>query len=299
MNVSSASSNLSLKATVSATRPGYIGAVAVESGGKTSYTAADYAYKTYFLIAGALKYAILSLTTGNSTGSAWTSAVHQVETATAVGTVTTAGDATITVTAAGLTGSPLAISVAVALNDTPTLWAAKVRTALAADAAVGAMFYISGATDAIILTRKEKAAYVVGPDTYDIAYANDATLNVAIANDTSAGITADATSANTTTAVEAVGTVIWNDDIDFEGRALASPSAIYALAIEHSTLDEDGQTSNYSIGTEYSGRVTSTTTQSSTVAMSYPDAVSILDPALVITATSETGLAVVTVIGKE
>tara|TARA_R110000764_G_scaffold229993_1_gene321066 strand:- start:12432 stop:13331 length:900 start_codon:yes stop_codon:yes gene_type:complete len=299
MNVSSASSNLSLKATVSATRPGYIGAVAMDSGGKTSYADADYAYKTYFLIVGASSVATLNLATGDATGTAWTSPVHQVETATAVGTVTTAGDATITVTAAGLTGSPLAISVAVALSDTPTLWAAKVRTALAADAAVGAMFDISGATDAIILTRKAKASYVVGTDTYDIAYANDATLNVAIANDTSVGITADATSTNTTAAVVATGVTIWNDDIDFEGRSLASPSVIYALGIEHSTLDEDGQTANYTIGTEYSGRVTSTTAQSSTVAMSYPDAASILDPALAITVTSETGVTVVTVIGKE
>lgn len=298
MNVSSASSNLSLKATVSATRPGYIGAVAMDSGGKTSYTDADYAYKTYFLIAGGLSAGILDLATGDSTGSAWTSAVHQVETATAVGTVTTAGDATITVTAAGLTGSPLAISVAVALSDTPTLWAAKVRTALAADAAVSAMFDISGATSAIILTRKAKASYVVGPDTYDIAYTNDATLNVAIANDTSVGITADATSTNTTTAVEAAGTTIWNDDIDFEGRALASPSAIYALAIEHSTLDADGQTVYYTLGTQYSSRLASTTAQSSSVLLNYPDAATIID-SMNITTAAETGVTVVTVIGKE
>jgi hypothetical protein len=301
MNVSSASSNLSLKATVSATRPGYIGAVAMDSGGKTSYADADYVYKTYFLILGAASVATLNLETGDATGTTMTlgGPIRQVETATAVGTVTTAGDATITVTAAGLTGSPLAIPVAVALSDTPTLWAAKVRTALAADAAVGAMFDISGTTDAIILTRKAKASYVVGPDTVNIAYANDATLNVAIANDTSVGITADATSTNTKAAVVASGVTIWNDDIDFEGRSLASPSTIYALGIEHSTLDEDGQTANYTIGTEYSGRVKSTIDQSSTVAMSYPDAASILDPSLAITATSETGVTVVTVIGKE
>ena len=298
MNVSSASSNLSLKATVSATRPGYIGAVAMDSGGKTSYADADYAYKTYFLIGGGVSVATLDLATGDALGTTWTAPIHQVETATAAGTVTTAGDATITVTAAGLTGSPLAISVAVALSDTPTLWAAKVRTALAADAAVGAMFDISGATTAIILTRKAKASYNIGPDTVDISYANDATLNVAIANDTSAGITAAASSANTTAAVEAAGVTIWNDDIDFEGRSLASPSAIYALGIEHSTLDEDGQVIDYTIGSEYTGQTEVTTTRTSDVFLSYPHAASILDT-LTLISTAETGLAVVTVIGKE
>ena len=298
MNVSSASSNLSLKATVSATRPGYIGAVAMDSGGKTSYADADYAYKTYFLIGGGVSVATLDLATGDALGTTWTAPIHQVETATAAGTVTTAGDATITVTAAGLTGSPLAISVAVALSDTPTLWAAKVRTALAADAAVGAMFDISGATTAIILTRKAKASYNIGPDTVDISYANDATLNVAIANDTSAGITAAASSANTTAAVEAAGVTIWNDDIDFEGRALASPSAVHALGIEHSTLDEDGQVINYTIGSEYTGQTEVTTTRTSDVFLSYPHAASILDT-LSLISTAETGLAVVTVIGKE
>ena len=298
MNVSSARSNLSLKATVSATRPGYVGAVAIDAGGKTDYTDSDYAYKTCFLITGGVTTGQLNLATGDASGTSFTTPVHQVETATAVGTVTTAGDATITVTAAGLAGSPLALSVAVALTDTPAQWAVKVRTALAADSAVSAMFTISGATDAIILTRKAKASYVIGPDTVNISYANDGTLNVAIANDTSAGITADPTSTNTTTAVEAAGTVIWNDDIDFEGEPLASPSAIYALAIEHSTLDDDGQIINYSIGVEYTGQTETTTARSSDVFISYPHAASILDT-LTLISTAETGLVEVTVIGKE
>jgi len=47
-----------------------------------------------------------------------TSGVLQVETAVVVGTITLAGNAKFTVTAAGMTGSPKDISVAVALNDT-------------------------------------------------------------------------------------------------------------------------------------------------------------------------------------
>ena len=121
---------------------------------------------------------------------------------------------------------------------------------------------------------------------------------MAIANDTSAGITAAASSVNTTAAVEAAGVTIWNDDIDFEGRALASPSAVHALGIEHSTLDEDGQVINYTIGSEYTGQTEVTTTQTSDVFLSYPHAASILDT-LSLISTAETGLAVVTVIGKE
>ena len=286
-----------MKATVSATRTGYIGAVAMDAGGKTSYTDSDYAYKTYFLIAGASSNAAFSLATGASTGgTTWVDAVHQVETATCAGTAL--GDLTTTVTAAGLTGSPLAIPVAVDSGDTAAVWAVKVRAALEANAAVAAMFEIGGATTAIILTRRAKASYIVGPDTYDVSYTNDATLNVALENAAVGGITEDTTSTNTTAAVEAVGSVVWNNDIDFEGRALPSPSAIYALGIEHSTLDVDGQILNYTIGSEYTGRTETTTARDSNVFLSYPHSASILDT-LTMTATAGTGLTVVTVIGKE
>lgn len=298
MNVSNAKTKSTLDAVLSPTRAGSIGSITISSGSKTDYTTADIAYQTQYILAGTTTAATLDLTTGNAGGDAWVTPVHQVETATAAGTITTAGDATITVTAAGLTGSPLALTVAVALSDTPTLWAVKVRAALSADAATSAMFDVSGATDAIILTRKPLATYALGSDSIGMAYANDATLNVAIANDTSVGITAAATSANTTSGVLGDGAYIANDDIDFEGIALASPSAVYAIAIEHSTLDASGQTMNYTIGSEYSGRLTSTTTQSSDVLLTYPDAATILDT-LTLTGTSETGLVIVTVIAKE
>ncbi len=108
----------------------------------------------------------------------------QIETATIVATITTAGNATITVTAVGMANTPKAISVAVALEDTASLVAGKVRTALAADADVSAFFDVSGATDKVVLTAKVKAA-------------NDTTMNIASADGTSVGITAAATSADT------------------------------------------------------------------------------------------------------
>jgi hypothetical protein len=114
--------------------------------------------------------------------------VAQVETATAAGTITGPGNAAVVVTAAGMTGTPKTLHVAVLENDTAADWAGKVRVALAADAAVAALFTVSGATTAIILTRKTPAA-------------NDGTLNISLDNDTCTGITTAATSANTTAGV--------------------------------------------------------------------------------------------------
>lgn len=115
----------------------------------------------------------------------------QVETVTVAGTVTTAGNATLTVTAAGMTGSPKAISVAVSLNDSAAVVAQKVRETLALDSAVTALFDVSGVGIAVALTRK-------------VAAANDATLNIAIANGTCAGLTAVPTSTDTTPGVAPV-----------------------------------------------------------------------------------------------
>ena len=78
----------------------------------------------------------------------------QVETATAVGTVTEDGDVAVTVTSADLASSPKVISVPVVTNDDASNIALAIRTALAADADISAVFTVSGATDAIILTKK-------------------------------------------------------------------------------------------------------------------------------------------------
>lgn len=126
--------------------------------------------------------------------------VLQVETATAVGTITGSGNAALTVTAAGMTGSPKEINVDVLENDTAADWAAKVRTALSEDAAVAALFDVSGATTAIVLTRKTAAA-------------NDATLNIAIDNGDCTGITPAPTSANTAQGVPADTVSVGVDDV--------------------------------------------------------------------------------------
>src|SRR3989304_4511581 len=82
----------------------------------------------------------------------------QVETATVVGTITQAGDATFTITATGMTGSPKAISVAVLLNDTASQVAQKAIQTIRADAAVTAMFFVGGTGTTVVLTRKTAVA---------------------------------------------------------------------------------------------------------------------------------------------
>lgn len=111
--------------------------------------------------------------------------VSQVETATAAGTITAGGNATVVVTGDDIVGSPLTVSVAVANTDTASTWAGKVRTALGAVTAITSLYTVGGTTTAISLTRIVKRY-------------NDSTLNISLANGTCTGITAAPTSANTT-----------------------------------------------------------------------------------------------------
>lgn len=115
-----------------------------------------------------------------------TPGVCQVISTVAVGTITTAGNVTATLTAAGLAGSPIALSVAVLLGDTAAMWAQKVRLALAANATITAVFSIDPALDASITLRRINPA------------ANDVTLNLALANGTSVGVTAAPTATQVT-----------------------------------------------------------------------------------------------------
>ena len=118
-----------------------------------------------------------------------TGSVAQVETAVVVedvpGTLT-AGNAALTFTSA-LTGV-LSISCALATNDTQDQVATKFRAALNANTTFATYFTASGATNNVIMTALTAAA-------------NDATLNLAYADDTCAGLTDDATSNNTTAGV--------------------------------------------------------------------------------------------------
>lgn len=117
------------------------------------------------------------------------SGVAQKETATIVGTITGSGNATVTVTAAGLTGSPITLSVAVLNLDTAAQVATKIRAALNANAVIAAFFTVGGAGDDVTLEKLGASAL------------NDATFNIAYTNDDCTGLTPDATSADTTAGV--------------------------------------------------------------------------------------------------
>lgn len=108
----------------------------------------------------------------------------QIETATVVGTISTAGNATVIVTGKNLVGSPITLSVAVALSDTATLVAGKIRTAMNANAYIPLMYTVGGTGAVITLTNI-------------IAKEDDSTLNISVANGTCAGLTNALTSANT------------------------------------------------------------------------------------------------------
>jgi hypothetical protein len=191
-------------------------------------------YLVRAIFAGSSDVLELDLTTNDTTGStAWVAGAAQVETATAAGTITVSGNATVIVTAAGMTGSPKTITVAVVSGDTATLWAAKARTALAADAAVAAMFTVSGATTAIILTRKPLATFTTEDGPLNVYAANDGTLNMALADDTSTGITEAASSANTTAGVASDGVKIYGGGgVDHQGDALGTLTEFRGLRFQ-------------------------------------------------------------------
>lgn len=106
---------------------------------------------------------------------------NQAEEATIAGAVSGSGNATVIVTAAGMTGSPITLSVAVLENDTAAQVAGKIRTALGLNDNITGFFTVSGTDTKVKLTKKTYAA-------------TDATLNISVANGTCSGITQDLTS---------------------------------------------------------------------------------------------------------
>ena len=150
--------------------------------------------------------------------------VNQVETATAAGTITAGGNATVVVTGDDIVGSPLTVSVAVANTDTASTWAGKVRTALGAVTAITSLYTVGGTTTAISLTRIVKRY-------------NDSTLNISLANGTCTGITAAPTSANTTPGINPAkcwrisGTTYAGDD--FEGVDFPAIQDFLGFQVRH------------------------------------------------------------------
>jgi uncharacterized protein YceK len=239
MSISDARGSIGLTATGSPSRPNVSGTVVI--GVPTSQVRlsdANVFYAVQALILGSGSEFVLDPLEGDKTGTtAWTAGVAQVETATAAGTITLAGNASVVVTAAGMTGSPKTIAVPVALSDTATAWATKVVNALAADPDVSSLFDVSNpSAGAIRLTRKPLQTYQVGSVNVPVYAANDGTLNIALDNGTCTGITPAASSANTTEGVLSAGCYVVGDGADFEGNALEfiSGSTVFGLLIANS-----------------------------------------------------------------
>lgn len=194
-------------------------------------TGADVIWSAQALLVGSGTDLVLALATGSKTGStAWTAGTAQVETATvtAASGITASGNATVTVTAAGMTGSPKAISVALTTtaHTTATLIATAIAAGLNADTDYSAMFTATSSGADVITTRKALATYTVGGDSVSTYPANDGTLNVAIANGTCTGITTAATSTNTTAGVLSAGCyLVATTGIDFTTTSTAIASA--------------------------------------------------------------------------
>lgn len=195
-----------------------------EIGVPTASLSLTGATKSY-VISSTLATAADTLTINTSTGVATigTTPVPQVETATVVAAsgATSNGNLAVTVTGARITGSPLAISVALttATHTTATLIATAIKAAFNANAALTAVYTVGGSGADITLTETS-------------AENNDATLNIAIA--AGLGVSAIVSSTNTTSGVGGVKLLTnTGDGKDFEGVSLGALGAVYALLIQN------------------------------------------------------------------
>lgn len=108
----------------------------------------------------------------------------QIETTTVIGTIVNPGTATVVVTSAYVSGSPVTLNVAVTAGSDAHQVAHEIRSDLSNNTAISSQFAISGVDADIVLT-----------DKYDRA--NDTSLNISIANGTCTGLTAVSTSVDT------------------------------------------------------------------------------------------------------
>jgi phage tail sheath gpL-like len=116
--------------------------------------------------------------------------VKQQENIYVSGTIGTAGNAAVVVTAAGIANSPITLSVPVSSGDSATTVASKVNAALAQNSDITDFFTISPDNGRYVRLTAKAAAD------------NDPTMNISIANGTCTGLTAI-----TTSTVDASGNV--------------------------------------------------------------------------------------------
>jgi hypothetical protein len=228
--ISNAQAFCGLTAIATPSKTGVTGSLTI-AGGSSRVSLPEvtdsYAFTAYIAEGATLALDVLEADFTGTT--AWTAGAAQVESAFGSGTVTSGGTAFATVTAAGMAGSPLAVTVNVATSDTVDLWAPKFAAALNADSVVASRFTATASTTGkISLTRKP----VDTIDTVNFYADNDATLNIAIASGTCAGIVTATTSTDTTAGVLTEGILLLDGDgNNFQGDAI-SMSAVQAICFE-------------------------------------------------------------------
>ena len=230
-----------LSATGTPTKSQSDGSVLVGVGATT--LALTDATKTY-CVSATLATTSDTLTIDTTTGIATigTTPIPQVETATVVagGGATSNGNLAVTVTAARVTGSPLAFSVALttATHTTATLIATAIKAAFNDNAALTAVYTVGGSGAAITLTETS-------------AENDDPTLNIAIT--AGLGVSTITNSTNTTTGVGGVKlTNNTGDGKDLEGVSLGTMSRIQSVLLKSTRASG---VFTYTFGVGYTGIV--------------------------------------------
>jgi hypothetical protein len=234
MTLTTPRATFGINARATPVKSGTTGTVQVGANSETVTLTAAKQVSFQAVLVGSASDLIIDISDLDNTGStAWTAGNAQVETATvtAASGVTTSGNATVTVTATGMTGSPKAISVPLTTgtHTTATLIATAIAAGLNADTAYAALFTATSSGASVITTGKASSTYTLNGTSVPIYTATIANLNVALAG--GLGITAAATSADTTAGVATAGCIVPDlDGNDFEGEAtggLASVDAVY------------------------------------------------------------------------
>lgn len=258
MTLSQARATYGLSCRATPASPGASGSAQIGPSTTTvNLPGANLAYSLRCIFAGAGDLLGINLPTNDTTGStAWVAGVQQVETqtVTAASGITGSGNATVTVTATGMTGSPKAISVALttAAHTTATLIAAAIAAGLNADTDYAAMWIATSSGADVISKRKPTATYTVKGETINIWRADVANHNIAIANGTCTGITTASTSTATTAGVASDGCYIVDNGEDFEGNALATIYSFHGVLLVNNGENVDvagtgGGTDSYSL----------------------------------------------------
>ena len=236
MTLTNPRATFGLNARTTPTKSGTSGTVQIGASNETVSLTNTKQVSFDAIIVGSTSDLVIDISDLDNTGStAWTAGNAQVETATvtAASGITTSGNATVTVTATGMTGSPKAISVPLTTgtHTTATLIATAIAAALNADTAYAALFTATSSGASVITTGKASSTYTLNGTSVPVYPATDATLNISLDNGTCTGITTASTSANTTAGVATAGAYVPDlDGNDFEGEAsggLLSVDAVY------------------------------------------------------------------------